>query len=155
MALPPADTAKVAYYQQVHDVVKGISTDMQLIFNPGQPVIPEEYMNTSDIFVSFEGSAQSYSSFVPATYTNSYPISKFWHIVYGADTASTINATLQQFNEQHAEWLYMTDLYEPNPYDPLAGNITWTALLTYMATVDASQDDQGTYSTNSTGKSAA
>ena len=90
-------------------------------------------MNLSDVFVSFEGSAQSYITFTPAAYTNNYASSKFWHIVYGCDTDATINSTLQQFDQQHAEWLYMTDLLEPNPYDNLAGNATWTAELNYMA----------------------
>ena len=129
----PADTARVSYYTQVHDYVKGISKSQQLIFNPGQPVMPEAYMNLSDVFVSFEGSAQSYSTFTPAAYTNNYASSKFWHVVYGCDTDATINSTLQQFNQQHAAWLYMTDLLEPNPYENLAGNATWTAELNYMA----------------------
>lgn len=90
-------------------------------------------MNTSDVFVTYEGSAEDYTSFAPASYTNSYPSSKFYHIVYGAGTTATINSTLHQFDEQHAKWLYMTDLLEPNPYDDLPGNATWGALLKYMS----------------------
>lgn len=127
------DTAEVAYYQQIHNIVKASSANKQLIFNPGQPMVPEAYLNTSDVFVTFEGSAESYTSFEPATYTNSYPPSRFYHIVYGADTSTTINSTLQQFSEQHAKWLYMTDLLEPNPYYDLPGNATWAALLDYMS----------------------
>lgn len=113
--------------------MKGKSANYSLVYNPGQPVIPEEYMSTADVFCTFEGSAESYNSFVPASYTNDYPSSKFFHQVYGAGTTAAIAATLQQFHEQHAKWLYMTELVEPNPYDPLAGNAPWTALLNYMS----------------------
>lgn len=143
----------MSYYQQIHDTVKAISSDKQLIFNPGQPEMPEAYMNSADVFVSFEGSTQSYSSFVPAAYTNSYPATKFWHIVYGCDTAATINATLQQFDQQHAEWLYMTDLGLPNPYYNLPGNATWAALLSYMASDTASNSTSNSTSI-STSKTA-
>ena len=128
-----ADTTEVSYYTQIHDYVKAISQSQQLIFNPGQPVMPEDYINLADVFVSFEGSAQSYSTFTPAAYTNNYSYSKFWHIVYGCNTDATINSTLQQFDQQHAEWLYMTDLGMPNPYEDLAGNTTWTVELEYIA----------------------
>ena len=104
----------------------------QLIFNPGQPVVPEEYMPLADTFMTFEGSAESYESFVPANYTSNYAPSKFFHVVYRVSNA-TINATLSQFNSQHAEYLYMTDLDEPNPYGSLPANSTWAQLLAYMA----------------------
>ena len=132
-----ADTSKVQYYQQIYDAVKeralneSVSSE-QLIFNPGQPSVPEEYMPLADTFLTFEGSVESYQSFLPADYTSKYAPSKFYHVVYRVSNA-TINATLSQFNSQHAEYLYITDLDEPNPYDALPANSTWAQLLAFMA----------------------
>lgn len=105
----------------------------QLIFNPGTPSVPEAYMLLADTFVTFEGSATSYQEFQPAAYTDDYDASKFWHIVYSCDSNATINATLQQFTSQKAEYLYMTDLGLPNPYNNLPSTQTWAQLLAYMA----------------------
>ncbi|DBA66414.1 TPA: hypothetical protein ACH3X2_002393 [Trebouxia sp. C0005] len=107
----------------------------QLIFNPGAPDVPEAYLPLADTFVSFEGSATSYQSFQPAAYTNNYTASKFWHIVYDCNSNATINATLQQFTNQTAEFLYLTDLGLPNPYNNLPSIDTWAQLLSYMANV--------------------
>ena len=135
-----ADTSKVQYYQQIYDAVKESAmndsvSSAQLILNPGQPSIPEEYMPLADTFLTFEGSAESYQSFLPADYTSNYAPSKFYHVVYRVSNA-TINATLSQFNSQHAEYLYMTDLDEPNPYGALPANSTWAQLLAYMASTN-------------------
>lgn len=132
-----ADTSKVQYYRQIHDAVKDSTVNecvssKQLIFNPGQPFVPEEYMPLADTFLTFEGSAEAYQSFVPAYYTSNYAPSKFYHLVYRVSNA-TINATLSQFNSQHAEYLYITDLDQPNPYDALPAKSTWAQLLAYMA----------------------
>ena len=108
----------------------------QLIFNPGQPSVPEEYMPLADTFLTFEGSADSYQSFLPADYTSNYAPSKFYHLVYRVGNA-TINATLSQFDSQHAEYLYITDLDEPNPYGALPANSTWAQLLAYMASTSS------------------
>lgn len=108
----------------------------QLIFNPGAPGVPEAYLPLADTFVTFEGSATSYQSFQAADYTDNYDASKFWHIVYACNTSVTINATLQQFTKQKAEYLYLTDLgLLPNPYANLPSIETWAQLLAYMAGV--------------------
>jgi len=137
-----ADDAQVDYYQEIHDAVKNSSlyanesvAQTQLIFNPGAPDVPEAYLALADIFVTFEGSATSYQTFQPAAYTNNYTASRFWHIVYDCNSNATINATLQQFTNQTAEYLYMTDLGLPNPYNNLPSIDTWAQLLSYMADV--------------------
>ncbi|DBB13507.1 TPA: hypothetical protein ACH3X3_000555 [Trebouxia sp. C0006] len=136
------DDAQVDYYQEIHDAVKNSSlyanesvAQTQLIFNPGAPDVPEAYLALADIFVTFEGSATSYQTFQPAAYTNNYTASRFWHIVYDCNSNATINATLQQFTNQTAEYLYMTDLGLPNPYNNLPSIDTWAQLLSYMADV--------------------
>ena len=135
-----ADTSKLQYYQQICNAAKNSSlyshesvNNTQLVFNPGEPNVPEAYMTLADTFLTFEGSADSYQSFQPADYTNNYDASKFWHVVYLCNTNATINATLAQFNSQHARYLYITDLDEPNPYSDLPSENTWTQLLAYMA----------------------
>lgn len=135
-----ADTSKVQFYQQIHDAVKGSAgqvldsaSSIQLIFNPGQPVVPEAYLPLADIFLTFEGSAESYQSFSAADYTLNYAPSKFWHVVYRCSSNATIDATLSQFNSRHAEYLYITDLDEPNPYYSLPAENTWAQLLAYIA----------------------
>ena len=136
-----ADASKVQYYQQIYDAVKDSAVNERvsskhLIFNPGQPSVPEEYMPLADTFLTFEGSAESYQSFLPADYTSNYAPSKFYHLVYCVSNA-TVNATLSHFNSQHAEYLYITDLDEPNPYGALPANSTWAQLLAYMASTNS------------------
>ncbi|KAL3137162.1 hypothetical protein ABBQ32_006729 [Trebouxia sp. C0010 RCD-2024] len=135
-----ADTSKVQFYQQIHDAVKGSAgqvldsaSSIQLIFNPGQPVVPEAYLPLADTFLTFEGPAESYQNFSAADYTVNYPSSKFWHVVYRCSSNATIDATLSQFNSQHAEYLYVTDLDQPNPYYSLPDEKTWAQLLAYVA----------------------
>ncbi|KAL3137161.1 hypothetical protein ABBQ32_006729 [Trebouxia sp. C0010 RCD-2024] len=134
------DTSKVQFYQQIHDAVKGSAgqvldsaSSIQLIFNPGQPVVPEAYLPLADTFLTFEGPAESYQNFSAADYTVNYPSSKFWHVVYRCSSNATIDATLSQFNSQHAEYLYVTDLDQPNPYYSLPDEKTWAQLLAYVA----------------------
>lgn len=94
-------------------------------------------MPLADTFLTFEGSAESYQTFLPADYTADYPSSKFWHLVYRCSSNATINATLSQFNSQHAEYLYITDLDQPNPYYSLPTENTWARLLSYIASTNS------------------
>lgn len=130
----------MSYYQQIHDLAKNSTlysgkslSNTQLIFNPGEPDVPEAYIPYADTFVTFEGSASDYQSFQPAAYTNTYDSSKFWHIVHTCEDSAAVSATLAQFDVQHAEFLYLTDLIEPNPYSDLPGMDAWAQLLEYMA----------------------
>jgi len=141
----PADETKVQYYQEIYNGVKNSSLysdesvdDTQLIFNPGAPEVPEAYMPFADIFLTFEGSAASYTNFQAADYTDDYDASKFWHVVYSCDSNATINATLEQFTNQRAEYLYITDLGLPNPYGNLPSIETWAQLLAYMGDIVSS-----------------
>ena len=130
----------MSFYQQVHDLAKNSSlytrdtvANTQLIFNPGESDVPEVYIPYADTFITFEGTADSYQSFQPAAYTNNYDTSKFWHIVHTCETSAAVNATLVQFNSQHAEFLYLTDLIEPNPYNDLPSTDVWAQELAYIS----------------------
>ena len=75
-------------------------------------------METGDIFVVFEHSADTYPEFRPAPFLSKYPKNRFWHMIYAA-RADTAAKTLSLFQQHHAGWLYLTDLDIENPYKDL------------------------------------
>lgn len=81
-------------------------------------------MEAADIFVTYEQAAASYHEFRPAAFMMHYPKTMFWHMIYAA-RADTSDATLQRFKQQHAGWLYLTDLDLDNPYKDLPQEAIW------------------------------
>ena len=78
-------------------------------------------MAQGDIFVTFEESAKEYAAYQPAPFMSK---SKFWHMIHSAasDKAAQV---LQQFQQQHAGWLYLTDLTLDSPYKDLPESSVW------------------------------
>lgn len=119
-----ADESQLAYYSLVKAAAELPHRQPLLVLNPGCPTFPEAYLALADIFVTYESNADSYTSYVPASFMVKYPSSKFWHIIYSVDLASSAKI-LQHFKQQNASWLYMTDLDLSNPYKDLPGNKIW------------------------------
>ncbi|KAL3151779.1 hypothetical protein ABBQ38_012753 [Trebouxia sp. C0009 RCD-2024] len=119
-----ADESQLAYYSSVKAAAELSHKQPLLVLNPGCPTFPEAYLALADIFVTYESDADNYTSYVPASFMVKYPSSKFWHIIYSVDLASS-SKTLQLFKQQNASWLYMTDLDLTNPYKDLPGNKIW------------------------------
>lgn len=119
-----ADESQIAFYSSVKAAAELLHKQPLLVLNPGCPTFPEAYLALADIFVTFESNAESYASYVPASFMVKYPSSKFWHIIYSVDLAS-VSRILQQFKLQNASWLYMTDLGLDNPYKDLPADNIW------------------------------
>lgn len=88
-------------------------------------------MSFADIFVTYEGAADGYAQFAAAPFMAKHPSSKFWHIVYSARLASAAQ-TLHLFKQQHASWLFLTDLDLENPYKDLPVNDLWQLQLSLV-----------------------
>lgn len=95
-----------------------------VVLNPGCASWPEAYMGTADIFVTYESSADKYHEFRSAEFMTKYPKTMFWHMIYAA-RADTMSPALQRFRQQHAGWLYLTDLDLDNPYKDLPKQEIW------------------------------
>lgn len=120
-----ADEAQLAYYAAAKAAAaEALDKQPLLVLNPGCSSFPEAYLPLADIFVTYEGAADDYTSFVPAVFMAKHPSSKFWHMIYSARAASS-PAVLQHFKQQNASWLYLTDLDLDNPYKDLPANDIW------------------------------
>lgn len=85
---------KVAYYQELHDYIKGLSASYTIIGNPGLSTL-EVYVATADVLVTFEGSAASYQAFTPDAWTAGYSADHFAHLVYGVTNNTNAIAAAQ------------------------------------------------------------
>lgn len=120
-----ADDSQLAYYSSVKAAAtEALNKQPLLVLNPGCPTFPEAYLALADIFVTYEGAADKYTTFVPAPFMAKHPSAKFWHIVFSADLASS-SQILQHFKLQNASWLYLTDLNLDNPYKDLPADKIW------------------------------
>ena len=127
-----ADEARLTYYASVK--AKAGETLLRqplLVLNPGCSTFPEAYMAFADIMVTYENSAEGYANFAPAPFTTKYPSSRFWHIIYSA-RATSADATLRLFQQQHANWLFLTDLDLDNPYKDLPAHEIWQQQLRFV-----------------------
>lgn len=120
-----ADESQVEYYSLIKTAAQGDqAVQATLILNPGCSSFPEAYLGQADIFVTYEETADNYSAYCPAPFMLKYPKTKFWHMIHstGADVAAE---TLHHFQQQHAGWLYLTDLTIDNPYKDLPESSLW------------------------------
>ncbi len=95
-----------------------------LVLNPGCSSFPEAYLAQGDIFVTFEESADKYAAYQPASFMSKYPKTKFWHMIHST-TSEKAAQVLQEFQQHHAGWLYLTDLTLDNPYKDLPESSIW------------------------------
>ncbi len=124
-ALCIVDAAQVEYYSLIKAAAsKGQAVQPILVLNPGCSSFPEAYLAQGDIFVTFEESADKYAAYQPAPFMSKYPKSKFWHMIHST-TSDKAAQVLQQFQQQHAGWLYLTDLTIDNPYKDLPESSIW------------------------------
>ncbi|MBT3408285.1 hypothetical protein HOK68_01170 [Candidatus Woesearchaeota archaeon] len=98
------------YYQNLSDYINGT-----IILNPG--VYPdEEYMNVSDIILSFEDDYDAYTSVTEPAWVSNYTKYRFWHIVHNATSFSNVTNISDDLN---VNYLFITDDVMPNPYNTL------------------------------------
>lgn len=120
-----ADVSQLQYYLQIRKAADELlQTKPTVVLNPGCASWPEAYMQAADIFVTYEQSADDYHKFRPAAFMSRYPKNMFWHMIYAA-RADTAKSVLHRFKQQHAGWLYLTDLDLDNPYKDLPEKNIW------------------------------
>jgi Spherulation-specific family 4 len=105
--------------------------------NPGTP--PDvSYMSCCDICCDCETDLGSYRVRVPASWESGYPANRFWHIIYAAGWSG--NGTAQMYEvlnlsrTYNAGYVFITNAYEPNPYDVIPSNPYWSELIAQLAT---------------------
>ncbi len=118
--------ANVAYYQDLHDYIKGLNPSYSVIGNPGVNTI-EAYAATADVLVTFEGSSASYANYVPNSWMAGFSASHFSHLVYGVTSNADALIAAQHALTANASNVYITeDNYIPgnpafpNPWDTLS-----------------------------------
>lgn len=113
-----SSAARVPYYQQFADIVH--TAGLLVVLNPG--TYPDEaLMAAGDIVMVFEASFDEYRTLqVPAWVTNHDP-GKFWHVIYGASTATRMRSALRWAQQRNAGYVYVTNDVLDNPYDSLPG----------------------------------
>lgn len=119
------DAAQVEYYSLIKAAAsKDQAVQPILVLNPGCSSFPEAYLAQGDIFVTFEESADKYAAYQPASFMSKYPKTKFWHMIHST-TSEKAAQVLQEFQQHHAGWLYLTDLTLDNPYKDLPESSIW------------------------------
>jgi len=112
------DCSSYGYYSHIYQHIKSKGGKGLTIMNPGV-TIPECYMTCSDIIITAETDAHSYTNYWRAAgYETKYPASRFWHIVHTA-SAALMPSLVSRIHANHAGWVYVTDQVMPNPYAAL------------------------------------
>jgi len=122
-----ASVAVSKYYSRIYDFTKQLRKRALVVLNtdvwPSRKYISWKGKNTSSIVVVSENSASASlihvkKSDVPA-WAADYGTSRFGVIVHGA-LVSQLPILIKGFaKKQHAGWIYITDLHEPDPYTSL------------------------------------
>lgn len=101
---------KLPYYQGLVTHVRGLNPNAVVVFNWGSAG-SECYLNSPnapDFVGTFEGTASSYNSYQPATWTLKYPAYRFLNTVYSASTTSaTFAATVTSTATKRAGYTYV------------------------------------------------
>ncbi|MHB2036853.1 MAG: spherulation-specific family 4 protein [Nitrososphaerales archaeon] len=99
----------IAYYTALYNYTKSEPGSDIVVLNPGNTT-GECYASISDILVTFEGNYADYlTSYNNTSWTNNYPPSHFWHIVYNATTVTEMQNAIQLASQRGAAWIYVSD----------------------------------------------
>lgn len=116
----------LAYYQTVYDYIKGLSPAYHVFGNPGIST-QESYLSIADTLVTFEGSPTTdaltpYGYDIhgePDAWARAYPAERFGHLIYGVADAGTMQSLIVLAASRNADYVYITDDGQPNPWDTL------------------------------------
>ena len=108
---------QLPYYRAIGDHIHARPGAI-VMFNSGNNV-DEHYLHAADILNIFEGSRSAYATFKPATWTDSYPRSRFSHLVYDVSDEAGMAAVLRQSVTQRAGYVYITSETLPHPWGAL------------------------------------
>ena len=113
-----------AYYEDLAALVH--AKGGLVVGNPGDVASTAWQLSAVDLLVTFEGSAASYDTYVPAAWVLRARPEQIANIVFNASDVSQMEAVCSRSSEDNAGSLYVTDLRErPNPYEALPSY--WTA----------------------------
>jgi len=125
--------AEERYYADLTRFVKAKSANALTILNPGTQT-NQCYAPVADILLTFEGPASQYlSSYAAPSWIARYPASHFWHVIYGAPTASVMARVVELSKRRHAGYVYVTSAVPPNPYGGLPTGRYWSDELAAIA----------------------
>lgn len=119
-------SSELAYYQALHDHIKGLSPAYRVFGNPGIGTL-ESYLSIADTLVTFEGPPAT-SALTPYGYdihgepdawARAYPAERFGHLIHGVAGASAMQRLLVLAASRNAGYVYITDDVLPNPWDTL------------------------------------
>jgi Spherulation-specific family 4 len=121
----PWSCDNTAYYADLSAVVH--ANGGTNIMNPGGSSL-SCWGPIGDMIVNFEGSGATYESWAPDEWTNQYPASKFWHIVYGT-LGPQVAETVSKTKARNAATVFITDDIMPNPFDRMPDPTVWAPTL--------------------------
>lgn len=123
-----SDGALLPYYQDLADYIRATAGAFVML-NPG--TIPaESYMNVGDVVVVFEGTYNTYKTWVKPSWVNNYPASKFAHLVHAASGTTAMRNVVKWAHQRNAGNVYVTNDVLPNPWDSLP--TYWSAELSEL-----------------------
>jgi hypothetical protein len=102
------DDALVDAYHWVADRLRERSPDAFVALNPGTGA-DECYADVGDTMVVFENTYQVYRTWSPPEWVSRHPARSFWHLVYGAPSATELRDTVNLAKQRNAGYLYVTD----------------------------------------------
>ena len=121
-----SSAAGIPYIQNVSGYIKATAAPF-VTLNPG--TIPDQgYINLSDTTVIFEGTYNTYKTWTPPSWVNSYASSKFTHLVYATSSTTKMNDAVTKAKSRNAGYVYVTNDVLPNPWDTLPS--FWNSELT-------------------------
>lgn len=127
------DLARVGYYQEIRDYVKGKDANALVIGNPGTSFTNnpsgqttytvDDYARSMDVITTFENTGSAYATnYTPPSWVNDFGADRFAHIIHSQSAwTATLLATI---SARKAGMVYVTDDGSPNPYDQFASY--WT-----------------------------
>jgi hypothetical protein len=84
-------------------------------------------MTACDILLNSESSWRTYRDAFPGNqdWVAKYPASRFWHLIHGCPTEAEMQTALKLARDRNAEWIFVTDCTDANPYGRLPGRAYW------------------------------
>jgi Spherulation-specific family 4 len=120
----------LSYYQALTAYVHQEAAGSLTIVNFGT-IPPQSQMSAGDIAVTFEGSYSTYQGIRFPSWVNSFPASRFYNIIYGVPSQTSMSQVVSEAAANHVAYVYATSLGLPNPYDGLPSYLTAEASLAH------------------------
>jgi hypothetical protein len=111
------DAAHLSYYRSLSAAMK--TRKLPLAFNPGQPIIDERYVPLANYIMTFEGALSTYQKTQFPDWSNHYPKTKFWHLVYEVPNEKMMKQVISKAKNLPVGMLYITHRGMPNPWDAI------------------------------------